>query len=87
MLNEYWNNFCAPVAAWKGEVNAIANTQPKSVFSFRLTVMDEVLAWAWDQERDRVPICCMCVDLHKSSTVRSTHAAMNGDQPGWKTQA
>ena len=67
-------------------VNCNANTQPKSVFCFALTVMGKVLAWDWDRKMDRIPICRMHVDLHESRAVRSTHAAKNGDRPGWKTK-
>ena len=50
ILNEYWNNF---VHQWQLErvtVNFHANTQPKSVLSFALTVMGKVLAWDWDRK-------------------------------------
>ena len=50
ILNEYWNNV---VHQWQLErvtVNCHANTQPKSVFSFALTVMGKVLAWDWDRK-------------------------------------
>ena len=46
-LNEYWNNFVHQLQLDRFEINTHANTQPKSVFSFALTVMDKMLAWNW----------------------------------------
>ena len=86
VLNEYWHIFAHDWPVERNAVNSHADAQPKSVFFHALTSTDNVLGWAPAQERDRIPICRVYVDLHKSSSLQGSHAARSGDRTGWKTK-
>ena len=45
ILNEFWHIFVHDWPVERDAVNTHANAQPKSVFSFALTLMDNVLGW------------------------------------------